>query len=218
MNQPRYAIIFKDGASYLVAAAFTVKGTAADYGWILQHLVAAGGDCEDKGMEAALRRLLPHTTLVNCLWHIKENFKKALIRRKIADGSTGENFWAIFERAQQSATGQEFDQVWGQLQEAIPEGRSRLRDHVEKLFNRRKHWARAWVGYLFTAGAQATHRIEKMHHIIKSELKGPSNLTKVVEAMRSVSGKKSTPKMFLRTKVLFASEAPRFQRNLWGRH
>ncbi|KAG0313143.1 hypothetical protein BGZ99_009068 [Dissophora globulifera] len=55
--------------------------------------------------------------------------------------------------------------------------------YVERLYSRRQHWARPWVGTHFTAGAESTQRVEKIHHILKVHMRSSPTLMDVFHSV-----------------------------------
>lgn len=68
--------------------------------------------------------------------------------------------------------------------------------HLNKLYSRRKRWAKAWVGLHFTAGAEATQRVEKCHHLVKKKLNTASALEKVLRAVDCKETKEAKTQKF----------------------
>ncbi|KAF9915512.1 hypothetical protein BGZ65_000708, partial [Modicella reniformis] len=81
-------VIDNSGASRVAALALTRSEAALDYEWILKQIMTASRGRapsivvvdEDKAMEAASRKEFPRTQIVNCVWHVGQNFKKFAAR------------------------------------------------------------------------------------------------------------------------------------------
>lgn len=170
-----------EGKTRILALALISSEKAVDFSWVLKHLLASGNNKpprifmtdQDTGMESALKSVMPHSVIVNCLWHVIKNLKDAAdVRRK-------QEAKKRFMRAQKSLTIREFDSAWSLLRKIAPPGSS-LSSNIDRLKERSGMWARHVVGYMFTAGSVTTQRVENAHSLLKSNLNSKSTLDDVL--------------------------------------
>jgi hypothetical protein len=183
-------VIDNHGASRVVALALTRTGRGTDYSWVLgQLLVASGGQApgvflvdEDKAMEVACSIVFPDTPIINCVWHVANNFAKYMGTRMASEDSSNDHssrFWLVRD----VTTVQEFDDEWSKLVDQYGSGSKIVKKHLNDLYDRRFHWARPWTGTCFTAGAESTQRVEKSHHLIKLLLRKNTSLKGLLDAI-----------------------------------
>lgn len=173
------------GASRVVALALIRSEGGVDFDWVCTQLLkASGGKApgvllvdEDRAMEVACKAVFPDTQIVNCVWHVAQNFGKQLGRHmKNKDHAAG--FW----RVHNVMTVQEFEEEWSKLVDEYSDN-EKIKGYLERVYKRRFHWARPWTGTCFTAGAESTQRVEKMHELIKRSLTQKSSLMDLLRAI-----------------------------------
>jgi len=111
------------GASRVVALALTRSEAASDFKWILQKIkVACGGKeprflvvDEDEAMECASREEFPNTHIVNCIWHMDQNFKKFVGTHFRFKEDDTQYLFDKFQLAKNAFTESEFEKVWSDL-------------------------------------------------------------------------------------------------------
>ncbi|KAF9946978.1 hypothetical protein BGZ70_002936 [Mortierella alpina] len=114
----------------------------------------------------AIAKTLPATRIVHCIWHIyAHNIRSRLV------GSLKKDF-DPFMRASSNAVGGRCSRTLGYDNYA---GK-----YLKKLYSRRERWAQYRVKTVFTAGMQATQRVEKTHDLIKNNSTGPMSSLKVL--------------------------------------
>jgi len=158
----------------LVACALISGETTEDYEWILEQLLESNNNLapgvilvdEDPAMEAACVSRIPATAIINCIWHLAS--LSLNIPKNLRSGSNWDEFIRRFWTARNALTADEFERRWSALaQQFGGTNRPRINSYLQRLFDRREHWAWAWTGVQFTAGMQSTQRVEKTHHLIK---------------------------------------------------
>lgn len=218
-------IVDNSGASRVVALALTRSEATSDYKWILRQIMAAcGGKVphvlvvdEDKAMESACLKVFPRTHIVNCIWHMQQNFKKFVGTYFRSKKNQSQDLMTSFQLAKTALTVREFDRVWSSLtlkcgpgfdvqgsdgQEGEDENqydhdpmigvnnkrsgrrldnRTKINNHLKRLYDRRFHWAQPWTGTRFTAGVRSTQRVEKAHHLIKRLGRSKCSLAQLVK-------------------------------------
>ena len=209
-------VIDNSGASRVVALALTRSEGRSDYKWVLRQIMAACGGCaprvlvvdEDKAMESASLKVFPDVRIVNCIWHMDQNFRKFVGTHFRSKKDESQELLSGFQLAKDALTVHEFEDVWSRLMRKYgssskkqgdspqecgnqksgdqesgdrgdehedPKAKSKrchssslkIKNHLQRLYDRRFHWARPWTGTCFTAGVRSTQRVEKAHHLIK---------------------------------------------------
>lgn len=107
---------------------------------------------EDPAMEAACYSVFTDTVIFNCIWHLgcvnlSRNLRGSL-------GRDWDSFISSFWKARNSITVEQFERRWAEEVEVYGEGKERVQAYLERIYERRTHWAWPWVGSRFTAGMQ----------------------------------------------------------------
>lgn len=120
---------------------------------------------DDHAMEAACANVIEHTVLLNCIWHLgHQNLNKNL---RGALGKDWQAFISNFWITRNALTAIDFERRWSQHVAVFGVGKPGVEAYLERIFERREHWTWPWVGTRFTAGMQATQRVEGVNAIIK---------------------------------------------------
>lgn len=187
-------IIDSNAKSRLVGCALLSGETAEDYEWVLKQLLEASNNLapgviiidEDPAMEVACASVVPHTTIINCIWHLGTlNLPKNLRGALRGDW---ERFILSFWEARNSLTPEEFDCKWLAITEEFRTYGRKVESYLNRLHDRRIHRAWPWVRTQFTAGVQSTQRVEKVHNIIKSSV---TKVTPLKELFKAIEAKVS---------------------------
>jgi hypothetical protein len=191
LNMPLTAIVVVDsnGKTRLVASALSCGETNEPYAWILERFLEASMDqdgsiypprvvmCDhEPALLMAIRRTMPTTHIVNCIWHIyAHNIRSRLVGPLKKDfGAFMRKFWRVLK----SLTFREFRKGWNEMVALFRLKTSYPARYLRKVRRRREHWAQYKVKMLFTAGMQSTQRVEKTHDLIKINSTGPSTSLK----------------------------------------
>lgn len=182
----------------LVANALTVGQKESDQAWVLAQLVKSAGQPttilvdNDHAMDAALANDLETTQVINCIWHINKNLRSKL------SSKLGKERWSQFKRrffqARDSITEEEFQLHWSSLLAEVGGDGVGLDDnndaqplkYLQRLYNRKHHWAGPWIYPTFTAGMRSTQRVEKANHLIKVAQNNKKSLKELFDATNSV--------------------------------
>jgi len=186
-----FVVVDTHNRSRQVAHALLSGETTQDYEWVIECLLDASNQLaplimfvdEDVGMEAACENKLPHTYVMNCIWHLGSlNLAKNL---KGTYGNRWSDFAAQFWRARNALTEEEFDHHWSTLERDYvgEQYGEQSASYLARLYNRRQRWAWAWIGSRFTAGIQSTQRVEKIQQIIKREVNSQTSLPDLFTAI-----------------------------------
>ncbi|KAJ7751575.1 hypothetical protein B0H14DRAFT_2405516, partial [Mycena olivaceomarginata] len=110
----------------------------------------------------AREQTMPTTFHLYCLHHLDTNVNSNL-RSTLSQvwDQFRNDFWALYRAVSPS----EFDRLWKQLTSTYPAAQPYL---DEELYPCRQHWAWAWVGSIFTAGARTSGRVESENHVNKA--------------------------------------------------
>jgi hypothetical protein len=116
-------VIDNSGASRVVALALTRSEATSDFRWILRHIMTAcAGNTpgvlvvdEDKAMESASREIFPDTYIMNCIWHMHQNFKKFVRTYFHSKKAASKDLLDGFQLARDAITIREFEGVWWRL-------------------------------------------------------------------------------------------------------
>lgn len=165
-----FVVVDTDGRSAVVASALVCGERTQDYEWILKQLIGIETPKtilvdEDPAMEAACLTTVPDTKIINCIWHLgcqnlARNLSASLKER-------WNPFKSRFWRVRNALTEDEFDEGWAGLLKDFGNS-DKCKNYLERLSERREHWAWPWVGTRFTAGMQSTQRVEQTHSYVKS--------------------------------------------------
>ncbi|CAG8461234.1 14640_t:CDS:2 [Gigaspora rosea] len=96
-----------------------------------------------------------------CIWHIKENLKKALCG-KLGDSFSA--FYSAFWQCRNSDIPKMFNRYWEKIIINYPAASQYLENH---LYERRRAWACGFLTTLFTLGIESTSFIESQNACIK---------------------------------------------------
>ncbi|CAG8811945.1 3090_t:CDS:2 [Cetraspora pellucida] len=99
-----------------------------------------------------------------CIWHIKENLKKALYGKL---GISFADFYSAFWKCRNAETPDAFNYYWREMVTNYPTASEYLE---RQLYERRKAWARGFTTMLFTLGIESTSFVESQNACIKCVL------------------------------------------------
>lgn len=198
-GMPFNAIVIVDnsGKNRLVGCSLVSGEHTKDYEWILRQLLMANDNLaphtiivdNDHAMEAACASVIGRTVLLNCIWHLgHQNLGRNL---RGALGKDWQAFISTFWTTRNALTVVDFENRWSQHVKVFGVDKPDVEAYLEWIFKRREHWAWPWVGTRFTAGIQATQRVESVNAIIK----------------RAVNSKTSLPVLFESTEKMLSDEA-----------
>ncbi|CAG8610312.1 12499_t:CDS:2 [Ambispora leptoticha] len=142
----------------------------SSYSWLLDVLLKATDGLypnsiltdADPAMTLAISTIWPSTQHLHCIWHIGQNLQKKL---KSKLGSDWDSFIKDFYKTRNVLDPKIFENRFKSLQERYPKANQYLN---RALYPDRQSWARAYTFRHFTAGAQATSRVESINSHIKS--------------------------------------------------
>lgn len=185
-------IVDNNGKSRLAGCSLVSGETTLDYEWILQKLLEANNNTaprvilvdEDLAMEAACANVIKSTILLNCIWHLgHQNLNRNLHG---ALGKDWEAFISSFWVARNAITEQEFEHRWLKDVTVFGAGKPKVQVYLDRIFQRREHWAWPWVGTRFTAGMQSTQRIESVNAAIKRHIHSKTSLPSLFQSIEKV--------------------------------
>jgi hypothetical protein len=129
---------------------------------------------------------MPTTFHLYCLHHLDTNVNSNL-RSTLSQvwDQFRNDFWALYRAVSPS----EFDRLWKQLTSTYPAAQPYL---DEELYPGRQHWAWAWVGSIFTAGARTSGRVESENRVNKA-IGGPKKT--LLDLFRGLNERKNDQKI-----------------------
>lgn len=186
LNLPLTAIVVVDSdfKTRLIATALTCGEKNEPYVWILEKLQEATMDdvgmthppqvimCDhEPALLMAIAKSMPTTRIVNCIRHIyAHNLRSRLVGPLKKDFDP---FMRTYWRVLTSLTFKEFKRGWSEMLTQFGLENTYSGRYLKKLYSRRERWAQYSVKTTFTAGMQATQRVEKTHNLIKENSTGP---------------------------------------------
>ncbi|GJJ76621.1 zinc finger SWIM domain-containing protein 3 [Entomortierella parvispora] len=196
-------IIDNAGKSRLVGCSLVSGESVEDYEWILEQLLAASDNVyphiifvdEDPAMEAACATTISKTTVLNCIWHLRQNLNKNLHG---ALGKDWNDFISAFWTTRNALTASDFERRWSEHVAVFGVDKPKIEGYLKRISEKREHWAWPWVGTRFTAGMQSTQRVESMNAAIKRAVNGKTSLPALFEAIeKKLSNEAQTSKYIL---------------------
>ncbi|CAG8718142.1 25517_t:CDS:2, partial [Gigaspora rosea] len=96
-----------------------------------------------------------------CIWHIKENIKKALCEKM---NNSFADFYSAFWKFRNAETPDTFNYYWREMVTNYPTALEYLK---RQLYKQCKAWARGFTTMLFTLGIESTSFVESQNACIK---------------------------------------------------
>jgi len=210
-----FVVVDTDGKNRLVACCLMSTEKIEDFSWILQQLLIASDGRyphviivdEDRAMESACDEVIPYTTRLNCIWHLGNQNLNANLHGAL--GADWEEFVSAFWIARNSITQETFERRWGETVMVFAEGKPSAEAYLQRLYDRREHWAWPWVGTAFTVGMQSTQRVESVNANIKKLVHSKASLPTLFKAIEDILSSQATTARFLQYKTDMDADSPR---------
>ena len=210
-----FVVVDTDGKNRVVACSLTSAEKTEDYAWILQQLLAANDDNhphviivdEDLAMEAACYEVIPRTTRLNCIWHLGHQNLNTNLHG--AMGSAWEQFISAFWKTRNAITQDVFERKWQETVTVFADGKPAAQSYLQRIYDRREHWAWPWVGTKFTAGMQSTQRVESVNANIKKLVHGKTSLPDLFRSIERILSDEAKTTRFLQFRMDRGSDPPR---------
>ncbi|KAG0247023.1 hypothetical protein BG011_002203, partial [Mortierella polycephala] len=158
-------------------------------------------------MEAACANVIGSTILLNCIWHLgHQNLNRNLHG---ALGKDWEAFISSFWATRNAITEHEFERKWSEKVVFFGNGKPKVQSYLERIFERREHWAWPWVGTRFTAGMQSTQRVEGVNAIIKKAVHSKTSLPSLFQSIERMVSDEARSSRYLHYKMDMVVDPPR---------